>query len=174
MERTSYCIEVMDCCMVLMPPWIAAKASMIYEKLISGSEGGTVWEDEAMSGKSTGMAARMGTSSSESSLRSCALDYIKVCLPMGCWIFIFSSLVMMMLDWRMIWMSRYPKGRTVLPSSRASNITLIICLHRQKGKRRWMAYTNWAFFRVKSLGLTTGHKLCCTILASKRWEGDRE
>jgi hypothetical protein len=102
MERTSCCIEVMDCCMVLMPPWIAAKASMICEKFIACSEGETVWEDEAMSGKPTGMAAGMGTSSLESSLRSYALYFIKFCLPMGCWIFIFGSPVMMMPDWRMI------------------------------------------------------------------------
>jgi len=109
----------MDCCIVLMPPWIVAKASMIYEKLISGSEGGTVWEDEAISGKPTGMAARMGTSSSESSLRSYALDFIKVCLLMGCWIFISGSPIMLMPDWRMIWVTRQPKGRPVLPSSQA-------------------------------------------------------
>jgi hypothetical protein len=139
MECTSNCIAVMDCCMVLMPPWMAAKASIIWEKLIFGSEGGTVWEDEAMSRKPTSMAAGMGTSSSESSLRSFAFDYIKVCLLMGCWIFIFGYPIMLMPDWRMIWVSRQPKGRLVLPSSRASSITLIICLHRQKGKRRWMA-----------------------------------
>jgi hypothetical protein len=53
--------------MVLMPPRMAAKASIICEKLIFSSEGETVWEDEAMSGKPTGMVGGMGISSSESS-----------------------------------------------------------------------------------------------------------
>jgi hypothetical protein len=75
---------VMDCYIVLIPPWMAAKASIIWEKLNSGSDGGTVWEDEAMSGKPTGIAAGMGTSSSESSLRNWALDFINVCLLWGC------------------------------------------------------------------------------------------
>jgi hypothetical protein len=72
---------------------MAARASMIWEKLTSGSEGWTVWEDEAISRNPTGIVTTMGTSSSESSLYSWALDFISVCLLMGYWIFIFGSLV---------------------------------------------------------------------------------
>jgi hypothetical protein len=34
---------------------------------------------------------------------------------------------------------RQPNGRPAVLSSRASNITPKMCLHRQKGKRRWIA-----------------------------------
>lgn len=78
--------------------------------------------------KSNGIAA--GISSSESSLRSYALDFIKVCLLRGCFSFILGYPFTSMPDWRMIWSRRQPKGSPALFSSRASSMTPKICLQR--------------------------------------------
>jgi hypothetical protein len=87
-----------------------------------------------MSGTATEIGGGGGTSSLGLSRRNWALDFIRVCLLMGSWIFIFGSPAILMPDCRIICVSRQPNGRPVLPSSRAFRITPKICLHRQKGK----------------------------------------
>jgi hypothetical protein len=133
MEETDYCMEDIDTCILLIPPWRVARASIIWEKFTSGSDGGTVWEDEATSGKATCIAA--GISSSESSLRSYAFDFNKVCLLRGCFIFILGTLYTLIPDCRMIWVMRQLKGRPAVPSSRASAwLTEYACRDRKEGE----------------------------------------
>jgi hypothetical protein len=98
------CMDDMESCMELMLPWIEANASII-------------WEEDATSDMPTGIGGGGGTSSSWSSLRSYALDFIRVCLLIGSWIFIFGSPTIPMPNWRIICVSRQPNGRLVWPSS---------------------------------------------------------
>lgn len=114
----------------------------------------------------TGIGGDGGTSSSCSSHHSWAYDFIKVCLLRGSYIFIFGSLAILMLDSRIIRVSRQPNGRLALPSLPASRITPKIYLHRQNGKRRLR-------LKIRLLRLTTDHRLCWTIMANMRWGADK-